>query len=164
MNTVDIIILILFVPAFIRGISKGFIDQVVSIVSLILGVWLSWKFSSKVSVLLDPYLEVSQTVLGVISFIIIMIVVVVGLRLLGSALEKLVKFIMLGWLDKILGLTFAILGMALIAGILATLFDSLNVKFHLVSQELLDSSLLYAPIKTIGLTVFPFLKELFIKP
>ena len=163
MNTVDIIILILFVPAFIRGISRGFIDQVVSIISLILGVWLSWHFSSKVSVLLDPYLEVSQTVLNVISFLVIMIVVVVGLRLLGSLVEKLVKFVMLGWLDKILGFVFAILTMALITGILITLFNSLNVKFHLVSQELLDSSLFYNPLKTFGRTVFPFLKQLFLK-
>lgn len=163
MNTVDIIILILFVPAFIRGISKGFIDQVVSIVSLILGVWLSWHFAAKVSEYLDPFLEVSQTVLNVISFLVIMIAVVVGLKLLGSAIEKLVKFVMLGWLDKVLGFAFSLLTMALVVGILAAVFDSINVKFNLVSGDLLASSLLYNPLKAFGLTVFPFLKQLFMK-
>ena len=67
------------------------------------------------------------------------------------------------WLDKLLGFVFSILTMALVVGILANLFDSINVKFHLVSEELLASSVLYPPIKTLGLAVFPFLRQLFMK-
>ena len=45
MNIIDIIILCCLVPAVIRGISKGFVNQAYSLVALIAGVWLSFKFS-----------------------------------------------------------------------------------------------------------------------
>ena len=72
MSTPDIIILICFLPAIISGIMKGFIEQAVALVSLILGAWLAFKFSTVVSGWLQPYFEVSETVLNVISFVVIM--------------------------------------------------------------------------------------------
>ena len=46
MSIIDIILLICFVPAIINGARKGFISQVISIVSLVLGIWLSARFAS----------------------------------------------------------------------------------------------------------------------
>ena len=68
MNTLDIIILLCFVPALISGISKGFIEQAIALVSLVLGAWLAYRFSALVSSWLEPVLEVSETALNVISF------------------------------------------------------------------------------------------------
>ena len=46
MNTLDIILLILFIPGLIRGMSKGFIEQAVSLVGIVLSVYLAFRFSS----------------------------------------------------------------------------------------------------------------------
>ena len=83
MSTPDIIILICFLPAIISGIMKGFIEQAVALVSLILGAWLAFKFSTVVSGWLQPYFEVSETVLNVISFVVMMVAVVLVLFVLG---------------------------------------------------------------------------------
>jgi hypothetical protein len=47
-NVIDIIILICCVPALVQGFRKGFISQAVSLVSLVLGAWLAFKFSEPV--------------------------------------------------------------------------------------------------------------------
>ena len=138
MSTPDIIILICFLPAIISGIMKGFIEQAVALVSLILGAWLAFKFSTVVSGWLQPYFEVSETVLNVISFVVIMVAVVLVLFVLGKILTGVSKLVMLGWLDRLLGLVFALLKAGLIIGILIILFDTLNVKFEFVEEKVLD--------------------------
>ena len=163
MSTPDIIILICFLPAIISGIMKGFIEQAVALVSLILGAWLAFKFSTVVSGWLQPYFEVSETVLNVISFVVIMVAVVLVLFVLGKILTGVSKLVMLGWLDRLLGLVFALLKAGLIIGILIILFDTLNVKFEFVDEKVLDESVLYSPIRDIAYMVFPYLKELLLK-
>ena len=163
MSTPDIIILICFLPAIISGIMKGFIEQAVALVSLILGAWLAFKFSTVVSGWLQPYFEVSETVLNVISFVVIMVAVVLVLFVLGKILTGVSKLVMLGWLDRLLGLVFALLKAGLIIGILIILFDTLNVKFEFVEEKVLDESVLYGLIRDIAYMVFPYLKELLLK-
>lgn len=163
MSTPDIIILICFIPAIIRGLQKGFIEQVVALVSIVLGAWLAFNFSSRISEWLQPYLELSGTVLNVISFAIIVLVVVLILFILGRMLTKIVKLVLLGWLDKLLGLVFSLLKAALLIGLVIILFDTLNLKFEFVSQDILDEAVLYNPIKDLGYTIFPYLKSLLFK-
>ncbi len=163
MSTPDIIILICFLPAIISGIMKGFIEQAVALVSLILGAWLAFKFSTVVSGWLQPYFEVSETVLNVISFAVIMVAVVLVLFVLSKILTGVTKLVMLGWLDRLLGLVFALLKAGLLIGIAIILFDTLNVKFEFVEEKVLDESVLYAPIRDIAYVIFPYLKELLLK-
>jgi membrane protein required for colicin V production len=142
---------------------KGFIEQAVALVSLILGAWLAFKFSTVVSGWLQPYFEVSETVLNVISFAVIMVAVVLVLFVISKILTGVTKLVMLGWLDRLLGLVFALLKAGLLIGIGIILFDTLNVKFEFVEEKVLDESVLYAPIRDIAYTVFPYLKELLLK-
>ena len=163
MSTPDIIILICFLPAVISGIMKGFIQQVVALVSLLLGAWLAFKFSNVVGEWLQPYFKVSETVMHVISFAVIMVAVVLVLFVIGKVLTGVTRLVMLGWLDRLLGLVFALLIAGLLIGIGIVLFDTLNAKFELVDNAILDESVLYSPIKDIAYTVFPYLKELLLK-
>ena len=57
MNLLDIILLILFIPAIIRGISKGFIEQIIALASLFLSAWLAYLFSNTVSGWLGQYVS-----------------------------------------------------------------------------------------------------------
>ena len=163
MSVIDIILLLLFVPAVFHGISKGFIAQAVALLSLLLGAWLSFKFSATVSTWLQPYLDVSPMVLHVIAFAIILMGVFLALLLLGEALTGLVKLVMLGWLDKLLGIAFAIIKIGLVVGLVILLFEALNTRYELVPQATLDKSVLYKPIKEVSDAVFPYMKELIFK-
>ena len=160
MSIVDIILLICFIPALISGIRKGFISQVISIVSIIAGVWVSFKFSTQVGEWLGQHIEAAENVLKLISFVIIMIAVFAGLALIGKLLEGLIKFVMLGWVNKLLGVVFALLKTGLVVGLLIMVFCSLNNNLHLVSDDILAESVLFTPLKNIAYTVFPYLKSL----
>ena len=160
MSIVDIILLICFIPAIISGIRKGFISQVISIVSIIAGVWVSYEFSTQVGTWLGQHIEATDNVLKLISFGVIMIAVFAGLALLGKLLEGLINFVMLGWVNRLLGVVFALLKTGLIVGLLIMVFCSLNNNLNLVSDEVLADSVLFTPLKNIAYTVFPYLKSL----
>lgn len=160
MNIVDIILLICFVPAVVQGFRKGFISQVVAIVSIIAGTWISFKAASAVSQWLSQYMDGSEQMMKVISFALIFIAVIVATALLGKLIEGVVKLVMLGWLNKLLGVAFSMLKAGLIVGVAVMVFCSLNNTFGMVSEETLNGSVLFPPIKHMAYTVFPYLKEL----
>ena len=161
MSILDVILLICFIPALIQGLKKGFISQVISIVSLIAGVWMSFEFSTAVSAWLAQYVEASEKLLKIASFAIIMIGVFIILGIVGKSLEGILKFVMLGWLNRLLGVVFAFIKTGLMIGIVIILFNSLNNSLNLVSEETLAQSVLYPPLKDMAYTIFPYLKEIF---
>ncbi len=160
MNILDIIILICFVPALIQGLRKGFIAQVIAIVSILAGVYLSFRFSTEASMWLAQYIQGSEQVLKIVAFALILIAVAAALTALGKLIEGFFKIVMLGWLNKLLGVLFSLLKCALITGLLIMVFNSINNTFNLVAEEELAKSVLYPPLKDIAYTVFPYLKEM----
>ena len=160
MNILDIILLICFVPAVIQGFRKGFISQVIAIISIIAGVWLSVQFASPVTTWLAQYIQGTEQVLKVVSFALIFIAVIAGLALLGKLIEGTVKLIMLGWLNRLLGVIFSLVKAGLIVGLVIMAFCSLNNTFQFVSEEVLNQSVLFPPLKNMAYTVFPYLKDL----
>lgn len=160
MNTVDIILLICFIPALIQGFRKGFISQIIAIISIILGAWLSFRFASEVSVWLAQYITGSEQILKIIAFALILTAVIIGLALLGKLLESTFELVMLGWLNKLLGAAFSLVKAGLLIGLAIMVFCSLNNTFSLVSEEVLKESVLFPPLKDLAYTVFPYLKEL----
>lgn len=163
MCTADIIIIACFIPFLIQGLTKGFIVQVMSTISVFVGVWLSFRFSGMVCDFIQPYLEVSDKVLHVIAFTIIMAAAILGFYLIGRVLHGLVRIVMLGWLDRLLGLALsAVLG-TMVIGVGIMLFNTLNTTFGFVDEGVLDSSVAYTTIRDIAYAVFPYFKELLFK-
>ena len=67
---------------------------------------------------------------------------------------------MLGWLNKLLGVVFALLKTGLIVGLVIMAFSSLNDTFSLVKPETLSQSVLYSPLKNTANEVFPYLRDI----
>ena len=163
MNTLDIVILLLFIPGIVRGLSKGFLEQAISLVGVVLSVYLAYKFSGFACDILQNYITVSETVLHVIGFTAVLVLVLVLVMLLSKLVTKMAGMASLGWLNKVLGIAFALCTTALVIAILIILFDTVNVKFELVKSPILQESVLYGHLKDFGYFVFPYLKQLLMK-
>lgn len=163
MNTLDIILIICLSAALIEGLVRGFTEQIIALVSIIAGTWAAFKFSQLVCSMLQPYLQISEKVLYVIVFVLMIVVVILLLRLLGKVIKASIKFVMLGWLDRLLGALFALIKVSLIIGIVIILFNTINSSFHIVSESVMENSVIYAPMKMFAYGVFPYFKELLFK-
>jgi membrane protein required for colicin V production len=152
--------LVCFVPAIFQGIRKGFIAQAVSIISIILGIWASARFANIVSDWIAQYITASEQVLRLVAFALILVLVFLILAAIGKMLEGVIKLVMLGWLNKLLGVVFALLKTGLIVGLVIMAFSSLNDSFKFVQESVLNESIMYPPLKKLAFEVFPYLKDM----
>lgn len=160
MSTLDIILLICFLPALCLGFQKGFIRQAVSIISIILGTWLAFTFASNLSTWIQGHIDGSGDTITIIAFAIILILSFIGFGLLGKFLEATLKMVDLGWFNKILGVILSFLKTILIIGLIIIIFESLNSRYFLVKETILEESMLYPMLKDLANIIFPYLKTL----
>ena len=161
MNSLDIIILVLFIPALVQGISKGFIKQVVNVASILIGAYMANLFSSAAAGVLAPYFKnADPKIVQILCFVIIVVIVIALLQILGRGLTKAVNALSLSWLNRILGVLLSIFTTALVLGLLMSVFNGINAKLMLVKPEIIEESNLYTIIQEFSEKVFPFLKNL----
>ena len=87
MNYIDIIIAIPLAWGFIRGFRKGFIIEIASLISLIIGIWAGIYFSDFVSTFLIYKIGWNSNYLPVISFLIFFIGIVIGVFIIAKMIE-----------------------------------------------------------------------------
>ena len=85
------------------------------------------------------------------------------MHLLGKVIKASIKFVMLGWLNSLLGAVFALAKAVLALGLIFLLLTTLNSTLELIPVKYFDESVLYEPVKNIADIVFPYIKELILK-
>ena len=96
-NTFDIVVLILLGVSAVTGFFKGLITMLTSLVAILLGAWLTMKFSYVTGGFLQSHFNFDGQYVTVASFVITFLIVVLGVHLLGRTIASLVKAISLGW-------------------------------------------------------------------
>lgn len=137
MNKLDIIIVILIaIPALI-GLSKGFLRKVLSLVSLILGLYLATKFNTDISLFIMKVSGLSEKISNIFSFIIIMM----GIYTIGIYIAKKISGInsLTKSVDKTLGLFIGIIQGMIIASLCVIAVNN----FDLMNKETINNSKLY---------------------
>lgn len=145
MNYIDIIILLFLLFGAFRGFSKGLVIEVATLAGLILGVYISIRYSSYTEGILRDFMNITSEYISYIALAVTFIVVVVGVYILGKLLTKLVDIISLGLVNKLLGTIFGVVKYFIIVCVLLMIIDALNEKFQFISEETIQKSLLFQP-------------------
>lgn len=160
MGILDIILLLVFIPEIIHGLTKGLIRQVAGLIAVVLGVWLAIHYTPDVAKWLGMQIEAGDQVVRILSFTVVMLTGVAAFELLGILATKLVDIASLGVINRVAGMLFGALKTAVLLAILVFVFDSLNGKWELVAPEHLEGSVVYTWLKGFAPRIFPYLKEL----
>ena len=143
---IDIIFAVILIIAVIKGLRKGLVVALFSIVAFIIGLAAAIKLSAVVAVYLQKNVAVSNQWLPVISFIIVFLVVVVLVNLGGKLVEKTFEMAFLGWANRLGGAIFYLL----LYTIIFSVFLFYAEKINLVKQEMISNSVTYPYIKPWG--------------
>lgn len=100
---IDIICGILILLAFFNGYKKGIIDAVLSIFAIVLGIIIALNFSTIVTSWLIENFNLPTFILPALSFILVIIVVILALKLVANLAEKILKTVMLNFVNKLAG-------------------------------------------------------------
>jgi len=147
MNKIDFILAVPLLWGAFIGFKKGFVLELASLVALILGVFGALKFSDFTAQKLTQYIDISSNYLGLISFLVTFMLIVFGVFLFAKMLDKALKLVALGLVNRLLGLVFGFFKYALILSFLLYFFENINRKFEIVSPKYKENSLLFKPIQ-----------------
>lgn len=106
---IDILYLLVIIYAIFKGLSKGLVIAIFSILAFVIGIAAALKLSAVVANYLGTNTKIYSTWLPVLSFIIVFILVVILVRIGAKFIEKTFQLVMLGWLNKICGAIFYVL-------------------------------------------------------
>ena len=135
MNLLDIIIIAIISFLVLKGIFRGFIREIASLVGIILGIWLANHFQPQMTNYLRSYLS-STPFLSLVSFGVIFAAIIISCNLLGWLLHRLIKKALLGGFDRTLGAGFALLkGIIIIYLLIVLLTFFLPTKTPLIAQS-----------------------------
>lgn len=159
MSVIDIILAVLLVFGIIRGFINGLFLEIASIVAFIAGIYGAIHFSNFASEFLNERFDWAEKTVNIVAFIITFIVIVTAIILAGKALTKLANFAMLGIFNKILGAVFGGLKVALILSVLLIILDRSNKSFSFISDEDINESVLYHPVKALVPAILPIIMD-----
>jgi membrane protein required for colicin V production len=161
---IDIIVGILVILAIIKGLRRGLIVALFSIIAFIVGIAAAMKLSVVVAGYLDDSINISAQWWPVVSFLLVFIVVVLLVRLVANIIEKAVKWSLLGWVNKLGGVLLYVL-MYLISFSVLLFFAE---QIRLINKSTIDSSVTYSVVRPWGPraidafgSLIPWFKDMF---
>ena len=150
---IDIFFYIILVLAIIRGWRKGLILAAFSLVCGLIGLAAAVKLSSVLAVHMKSDLHITSRWLPVIAFILVFLLVVLLISWAGKLIEKLLKWVLLEWLNKLGGiLLFFILYLAVYSIVLFY-----GTQMGIISKHSADKSHFYQMLTPFGPAVIRFI-------
>lgn len=161
---IDIAFALVIALALFKGLRKGLILGIFSLLAFIIGLAAALKLSVVVAGWLKTSTGSLSKWLPLISFILVFIAVVFLVGMVAKLIQKAMQFAMLGWLDRIGGIVLYII----IYTIIFSVFLFFAEKLYLIQASAIQSSITYPYISPWGQKVMdnvgkiiPVFKDMF---
>lgn len=156
MNIIDIIVALLLFYGIWQGWKNGILVQLSGITGVVLGAWLAYLFSQRVSLWLGIEPDYKTLV-----FVAILIAVMIGVIITSHLLTKLLTYGGLSFPIKLLGAAVSCLKMVLILSLALRVFALVNQHDKITNQNYVTSSICYAPLEQVSDLIYPYISRMF---
>ena len=146
MNYLDIIIAIILLVFGIKGLRKGLIIEVVTLLAFGVGIYGAMHFSDFTAERLQEVMEIDPKYLNTIAFVLTFIVLVVLVNLIGRLISKAIKSMNLGFFDKLGGFIFGAIKGVLLCSTFVLVLNNLQWT-GIIKEEVRQSSFLYSYVE-----------------
>jgi len=123
MNPLDIIIIIVLCFCLIRGIFRGLIKELSSIVGVLAGFYAAYTYYPVVGGVLSRWIS-NPGYRNILSFLILFCLVLILVGILGVIIKYLLSIASLGWFDRILGAGFGLIKGVLIVSVVVLMLTT----------------------------------------
>lgn len=117
MNALDITICLIVGYCLVRGLFRGIIKEITSIVGVLIAFYGAYSYYPLVSGWFSSLIS-NPAYLAIVGFILIFVVILLIVGVVGVILKHIFKAVSLGWADRVLGATFAVVKAVLIVSVL----------------------------------------------
>lgn len=141
----------------IKGLFRGFFQEVLGLVGLLFALILATKYMSNAAVWVDKFLNIPPALATILAFLLIFFGIIFGFQLLTHLLQKITRVSFLGWLEKLAGGIVGFLKGATIVSLLILFISMIPFAQKLIPGR--ADSKLFEPTKTFAPKVFNLLME-----
>ena len=159
MNTLDIILLVATGIGLIYGFKTGLVKQLTLGAGIIIGLLQATIFYQQAGLWINELSGWDSWICNSLGFIAILLVVAIAINIVGLLLRWLLKIILLGWVDRILGAVFSIFIAIIIVAFGVKISNSLFPDNKITGQTSQEESLLYKEVAEITFTIIEEVKE-----
>jgi len=117
MNPFDILILVILGYSLIRGLFRGLVKEISSLIGVFGGFYAAYTYYKLLANLLSGLIQ-NISYLNILSFLIIFCSVLIVVSVLGIIIKYLLNIAFLGWVDRVGGVIFGLAKGILIVSIL----------------------------------------------
>ena len=158
---IDLIIIVVIIYAFIKGFYNGLINEIASFLGLFIGAIVSYTFSDNLSEILNSYFEIDPKVLNILSFILLFIITSLCFTIAGKSLTKLIKFISLGTINRLLGGLFSSLKFIIVLVSISMVINYLSeiLMIEIIPLDQTNNSKVYPVLVNIGDLILDYLNN-----
>lgn len=153
MNWLDWLLIALFLFSAFKGLMRGFIVEVSSLVALVAGIWVAARSSLRMAEVLGLGEDREA-----IAFLLTFVAVLVGVHLLARFLTGLMGLAQLGLPNKLVGAAFGILRAAFTLSIVLNLLAGWTDDAF-PPRPVREGSVLHGPLRALAPLVVPALGE-----
>jgi len=163
---IDVAFILVMIVAIFKGLSKGFIVGIFSLLAFIIGLAAALKLSAAVAAYLSKNVTSATKWLPFISFLLVFIVVILLVSLGARLIKKTIDLAMLGWLDRIGGMVLFIVIYTIIFSVILFFAEKILV----LKPAVIESSVVYKYVSPWGPKVInnlgkiiPFFNDMFLQ-
>ena len=117
MNPFDILVIVIMAYGVIRGIFRGLVRELASIVGVLGGFYAAYTYYPHIAKLISPWIT-NPAYLNIVSYMVLFLAVVVIVGILAVVIKYLLNIAYLGWVDRVSGALFGGVKAALIVSVL----------------------------------------------
>lgn len=139
----DVVIILPLLFGMIRGLMRGLIAELNAVLAVLLGVIGARMWGSGFSGWLQNAFGWNSTICTIISYVLIFFAIAIIINLIGHALQKLMKAIKMGWVNRLVGGICGAVKWAIILLVIVFIIGQMDQLFNIMPNDLKQQSKLY---------------------
>lgn len=149
-NPIDLVLALFLGYGFIQGFRKGLLVEVASLAALVLGLWGAFIFADVAKNYLQIYFDLNPAMLAAAAYLSVFVGIAFAISLIAKTLTKIINMVALGLINRLLGAFFGTIKIGLMLSAFLYLISRINFLITLIEPSLLEASLLFEPILSLG--------------
>lgn len=160
MNALDILFVVIMGFSLVRGIFRGLVKEVASIIGVLSGYYAAYTYYPLLARLLSRWMS-DTAYLNIVSFLILFCLVFLIISLIGVVLKYLLSIAYMGWADRVSGALFGLGKSILVASVILVALTTFLPKNAALVRESLLAPHVTVISETIAKIVTPQMKRTF---
>lgn len=156
-NWFDIIVLVILVIAFFKGIKKGVIRMLVELSIIVVATIFGGKLASNILPELEKITNLSDQWANVVSYVIAFAIIAVALTLIGNIIQKLINLVSLTFINRIAGGIISMSISVILISILINIILIIDINKDIFKPDMISKSFFFDRVQSVVPAITPYL-------